>query len=39
MRFYKSKTKKTMPAPRLGQHTKEILAELEGHPAKRKLRD
>jgi crotonobetainyl-CoA:carnitine CoA-transferase CaiB-like acyl-CoA transferase len=28
MRFYKTKPEKTMPAPRLGQHTKEILAEL-----------
>ncbi len=28
MRFYKTKPKKTTPAPQLGQHTKEILAEL-----------
>ncbi|TMI22171.1 CoA transferase [Candidatus Bathyarchaeota archaeon] len=28
MRFYKTKPKKTTPAPRLGQHTTEILAEL-----------
>ncbi len=28
MRFYKTKPKKTAPAPRLGQHTREILAEL-----------
>ncbi len=28
MRFYETKPKKTTPAPRLGQHTKEILAEL-----------
>jgi crotonobetainyl-CoA:carnitine CoA-transferase CaiB-like acyl-CoA transferase len=30
MRFYKTKPKKTTPAPQLGQHTTEILAEL-GH--------
>ena len=28
MRFYKTKPKKTTPAPQLGQHTTEILAEL-----------
>ncbi|TMI11430.1 CoA transferase [Candidatus Bathyarchaeota archaeon] len=28
MRFYKTKTKKTAPAPQLGQHTREILAGL-----------
>jgi crotonobetainyl-CoA:carnitine CoA-transferase CaiB-like acyl-CoA transferase len=28
MRFYEAKQKKTTPAPRLGQHTTEILAEL-----------
>src|SRR2546425_2523634 len=28
MRFHKTKPKKTKPAPQLGQHTKEILAEL-----------
>ena len=28
MRFHKTKPKKTTPAPRLGQHTKEILAEV-----------
>src|SRR3989475_3985117 len=28
MRFYKTKPKKTTPAPQLGQHTREILAEL-----------
>ena len=28
MRFHKTKPKKTTPAPQLGQHTKEILAEL-----------
>ncbi len=28
MRFYKTKPKKTGPAPQLGQHTREILAEL-----------
>ena len=28
MRFYKTKPKKATPAPKLGQHTKEILAEL-----------
>src|SRR3989475_1752781 len=33
MRFYTTKPKKTTPAPQLGQHTAEILAEL-GHPSK-----
>ncbi len=28
MRFYRTKPKKTAPVPRLGQHTKEVLAEL-----------
>jgi formyl-CoA transferase/CoA:oxalate CoA-transferase len=28
MRFYKTEPKKTKPAPHLGQHTKEVLAEL-----------
>ncbi len=29
MRFYKTKPKKTTPAPQLGQHTEEVLAELD----------
>src|SRR6266849_4305133 len=36
MRFYKTKPKKTTPAPQLGQHTTEILAEL-GSTSKRAL--
>jgi formyl-CoA transferase/CoA:oxalate CoA-transferase len=36
MRFYKTKPKKTTPAPQLGQHTTEILVEL-GSTSKRAL--